>query len=328
MPGAEPVKGGNDVDRPNRAPMEPLELLWEAADTGAAEAPSAGAAGARSMGAAMAPSGEVRAGLPAALRAMYGGDLTIALRSDRPTVVANFVSTLDGVVAIDPSGRTGGGEISGFAEADRFVMALLRAVADAVIVGAGTVRPAPGHEWTPRGVHAASAPALEAWRGSLGLATSQPRIIVVSVSGRLDPAHRGLTRPDVPVTIVTTQAGAARLGAAPFSPDVRVRPVAGADRVEPEALLDAVRDEGARLALCEGGPHLIGGLLGAGLVDELFLTLAPQVAGRNDDLRRLGLVEGLALPAGAGRWAALRSVRRSGDLLFLRYRFRRPAQVS
>lgn len=77
----------------------------------------------------------------------------MVLRNDRPTVIANFVSTVDGVVAFDVIGSSGGGEISGFFAADRFVMGLLRAMADVVLVGAGTVRAAPTHEWTPRHVH-------------------------------------------------------------------------------------------------------------------------------------------------------------------------------
>jgi riboflavin biosynthesis pyrimidine reductase len=86
--------------------------------------------------------------------------------------------------------------------------------------------------------------------------------------------------------------------------------------------MEIVRAAGARLALCEGGPHLFGQLLQAHLIDELFLTLAPQVIGRDETARRLSLVEGVSFGArGEGRWASLASVRRAGDDLFLRYRF-------
>jgi len=51
--------------------------------------------------------------LPPALAKRYGSDMTIAMRSDRPTIVSNFVSTLDGVVAFDTEGRSGGREVSG-----------------------------------------------------------------------------------------------------------------------------------------------------------------------------------------------------------------------
>jgi riboflavin biosynthesis pyrimidine reductase len=86
-------------------------------------------------------------------------------------------------------------------------------------------------------------------------------------------------------------------------------------------LLEVIRGTGARLALCEGGPHLFGDILRAHLVDELFLTMAPQVIGRDATDHRLSLVEGASFGGGLGRWATLSSIRRAGDDLFLRYRF-------
>jgi 5-amino-6-(5-phosphoribosylamino)uracil reductase len=74
-----------------------------------------------------------------------------------------------------------------------------------------------------------------------------------------------------------------------------------------------------RLLLCEGGPTVFGSLLQEGLVDELFLTLAPQLAGRDEGSPRLALLEGAALWPDSPRWLGLRSVRRAGDHLFLRY---------
>jgi riboflavin biosynthesis pyrimidine reductase len=85
-------------------------------------------------------------------------------------------------------------------------------------------------------------------------------------------------------------------------------------------LLDVAGSLGARLVLCEGGPHLIGDLMGAGMVDVLFLTIAPQVAGRDDRAPRLGFVAGRAFPIAEAPWAGLVSVRRAADHLFLRYR--------
>jgi hypothetical protein len=73
------------------------------------------------------------------LRILYGGDLRFPAHGDRPYVIGNFVSTLDGVVSFEIPGKSGGGDISGFNEADRFTMGLLRASADAAIVGARTL---------------------------------------------------------------------------------------------------------------------------------------------------------------------------------------------
>jgi riboflavin biosynthesis pyrimidine reductase len=281
----------------------PLEQLWSAAEGPIPEVDARG--------------GE----LPAALAARYKGNLTIDLQPDRPTIVANFVSSLDGVVALGQSEPSaGGGEISGFSDADRYMMALLRCLADVVVVGAGTLRVGRHHVWTAAHVQPSLAGAFADWRAELGL-TPQPTTIVVTASGDLDAKHSGLNAPDVPVIVVTTQAGAARLAALPFSPNVRIEAVGKGSRVPAGALLEVIRGTGARLALCEGGPHLFGEILRARLVDELFLTLAPQVLGRDAADHRFGFVEGTSFGGGHDRWATLSSMRRAGDDLFLRYRF-------
>ena len=257
--------------------------------------------------------------LPAALRDRYDGQLTVALNPERPIVIANFVSTLDGVVALDADGRSGGGEISGFSEPDRFVMGMLRAMADIVLVGAGTVRAAPTHEWTPRHVHRGSAGLYATWRERMGIPSRQPTTMVATASGSLDPGHPGLSASDVPVIVATTSAGAQRVRDAGPAPNVRIDVAETSQPIAAARLVEMAASAGARLILCEGGPHLIGDLLKAHLLDELFLTVAPQVAGRDATAHRLALVEGAAFDVGTAPWAELRSVRRSGDLLFLRY---------
>ena len=245
------------------------------------------------------------------------------LHADRPTVIANFVSTLDGVVAFTTDETTGGGEVSGFFDPDRFVMGLLRTMADVVLVGAGTVRAAPTHEWTARRVHPTSSHLYFDWRERLGIAAPEPTTIVATAAGNLDPRHPGLSAPDVPVVIASTEAGARRLRALDLAPNARVE-VAGDGNGVPAARLVALAGSlGARLILCEGGPHLIGDLLAADLLDELFLTVAPQVAGRTPALERLGFAEGIAFDPADAPWAQLVSVRRAASHLFLRYRFDR-----
>ncbi|MGC8634707.1 MAG: RibD family protein [Candidatus Limnocylindrales bacterium] len=281
----------------------PLDVLLEAAE------PRMGAG----------PVSDVRGGMPpAALARRYGGPLAIPLHAGRPTVIVNFVESLDGVVALPDGPRGGGSSISGGAEADRFVMALLRALADAVVVGAGTVRAAPAHEWTPRGVAPAWATPCATWRAQLGLA-AQPTTVVVSAAGSLPAAHRGLSLQDVPVLVATTAAGARQLRPGGVSGGVRVEAVSAGDSVAPAELLGLLHRRGARLVLCEGGPHLLASLLGAGAVDELFLTLAPQLLGRSAGSERLGLVEGLAWDPAGAPWWQLRSIRRDDAHLFLRY---------
>jgi riboflavin biosynthesis pyrimidine reductase len=250
----------------------------------------------------------------------FPGHLIVNLLDERPTIVANFVTSLDGVVAMSRDGGGGGGDISGSSAADRYMMALLRALADVVVVGAGTVRVGQRHVWTASHLQPELAEAFSAWRSELWL-TPQPTTIVVTASGNVSANHAGLNAPDVPVILATTRAGADRLAALPFAPNVRIEVVGDGTQVPAGALLEVIRATGARLALCEGGPHLFGDLLRARLVDELFLTMAPQVAGRDATVDRLSLVEGTSFGQGRGRWANLASVRRAGDDLFLRYRF-------
>ena len=285
-----------------------LDCLWDRGRAGSARAARSARGGS----------------FPAALRDGYGGELRIPLHPDRPTVVANFVSTLDGVVAFDVDGSSGGGEVSGFFDPDRFVMGLLRAMADVVLVGAGTVRAAPTHEWTARMVHPASAALYAEWRTRMGIPTAQPTTIVATSSGALDPGHPGLSAPDVPVIVATTKAGARRVTSAAPASNVSVEVAGTGDRVTARSLLDIAGSIGARLVLCEGGPHLFGELLGAGLLDQLFLTIAPQVAGRDDAAPRLGFVAGTAFAVTDAPWTDLVSVRRAADHLFLRYRLDQP----
>src|SRR5664279_2395433 len=76
--------------------------------------------------------------LPPRLARLYG-ELRMPAGRARPHVFSNFVTTLDGVVSLNVKGHASGGDISGFSLQDRMVMGLLRAVADVVIVGAGTL---------------------------------------------------------------------------------------------------------------------------------------------------------------------------------------------
>jgi riboflavin biosynthesis pyrimidine reductase len=267
-----------------------------------------------------AEAGDVRGlPMPVELSQRYGGELVVPLRRDRPTIVANFVSTLDGVVAFDSDGASGGGEISGFHEPDRFVMGLLRALSDVVVVGAGTVRAAPDHIWTAGNVHPASAGAFHSWRSDIGLATPNPMTIVLTNRGEMPRDHPGLRDTAVPVTILTTAAGARNARRLAFGPNVVIRTPAVADSVQPSDVVAAAAEVCGRLILCEGGPHIFGQFLKARTIDELFLTLAPQLAGRAADRPRLGLIEGTAFAVADAPWAHLRSVHASSDHLFLRY---------
>lgn len=249
--------------------------------------------------------------LPPTLAQLYGGNLDLA----GELLYTNFVSSLDGVVAL-PEAPASGSLISGRSAADRFLLGLLRALADAVVVGAGTLRAEPGHLWTPVLVDPERADAYAALN-------IEPRLVVVTARGDLDPHVRALERGAL---VLTTDAGAAALeGRLPGASRLLSL---GPELPDGATILEAVRAEGHRRVLTEGGPRLLASFVAAGVVDELFLTLSPVLAGRRSGDGRLSLLEGVELLPEAGRWARLLSVRAHGAHLFLRYRFPPPESRS
>ncbi len=269
---------------------------------------------------------EPRETLPAALAALFDGGLVIPHgTARRPYLIANFVETIDGVVSFGLPGQEGGGAISGENEADHAVMGLLRAVADAVIFGAGSLRVEAGHIHTPAFIYPSLAAAYDELRAQLGKGEHPPLSVVVTASGQVDLAEAMFHQPGLRVVIATTPRGAQRLPPADLPAGTEVA-VVGADAsggVSPRALLELLgQGYGVRVALHEGGSHLFTAFLEAGCVDELFLTLAPQLAGRAADALRLALVEGKAYRLEDAPWATLLSVKRAGSHLLLRYRLR------
>jgi riboflavin biosynthesis pyrimidine reductase len=222
------------------------------------------------------------------------------------------VTSLDGVATLGDA-PSAGSVLSAKHPGDRFLMALLRACADAVLLGAGTLRSTPGHLWTPDHVYPALAGSFAALRHSLGRAT-EPRLVLLTASGNIEVSHIALKQG---ATILTTAAGARTLeGRVPETCDVR--PIGEGDHVEMPLVVEALRSDGHRVVLTEGGPHLMGDLIRAGLLDEAFLTISPVLAGRDKE-ERFGMVEGVELLPRAGVWTRLLSARRHGDHLFLRY---------
>jgi riboflavin biosynthesis pyrimidine reductase len=250
------------------------------------------------------PAGHV---LPAGLQRLYGGGLSIA----DDLVYANLIASLDGVAAFEAT-RGAGPTLRGGCDADRFVMGLLRAMAGAIVIGAGTLRTDRHHLWTPGYVAREFGPLYR------DLGHADPRLVVVTASGALDPEERAL---EAGALVITTDAGARRLGTR-LPATNRVQSL-GSGPLEARAILDAIRAEGSRRVLTEGGPRLLATFVGGGVLDELFLTLSPVLAGRDSGESRLGLIEGITLLPEAGRWARLRSLRRSGSHLFLRYSLKR-----
>ena len=185
---------------------------------------------------------------------------------------------------------------------DRALMQVLRAMADVVVVGAGTVR-AEGY-----GGLRVDADDVE-WRRSRGLA-DQPALAVVSGGLHLDPGDPVFAEAVRRPVLVTTDAAADARGAL-FASVATVLPC-GPDAVDLGAMLDAFASRGLTQVLCEGGPHLFGTFVEADVVDELCLSLSPLLvaghAGRiavsaHEHARAMRLVHALL----------------AGELLLLRY---------
>ncbi|MDM4718130.1 pyrimidine reductase family protein [Micromonospora sp. WMMA1363] len=190
----------------------------------------------------------------AALAVLYG-------RADRPRLRMNFVSSVDGAVAVD--GYSAG--LSG--EPDKRIFGLLRMLCDGLVVGAGTLR----HE----GYRAVRLDRpRRAWRREHGLA-EYPTLVVVSGSLDLNPTQAAFA--DAPVRpVVLTHADAT---VPPGLPEVADVVTCGDDRVDLAVGLGELRRRGLDQLLCEGGPRLFGALTAADLVDEVCLTVAPLLAG-------------------------------------------------
>jgi len=218
----------------------------------------------------------------------------------RPRVMLNMVSTVDGRATV--AGRSG--PLS--ARADRELFHALRAAVDAVLVGAGTVRT----ERYGRIVPDAQTRRLRCERGL----SEEPLACIVSGRLALGQDLPLLQEPAARVAILT--ASAASLQARAQVDYVR----SGRDgRLELSSALAELRKRFAvELILCEGGPHLCRQLLACGLVDELFLSLAPKLAGgepAGGEALRIVAGEELEPPLEL----ELLGVLRSHSALFLRY---------
>ena len=199
---------------------------------------------------------------------------------DRPYLVLNMVASADGRATL--AGVTE--QLS--SPADKAVFFALRASVDAVLAGTGTLHAEQYGRLVRR-------PERQAQRVALGL-EPEPLAIVLSRSGEIPPF--------------------------PLLDDPEARPVIfKGDDAEPRRALSQLRAEhDVRAVLCEGGPRLNAGLLAAGVVDELFLTISPLLAATPDPLT---IVEGAA---GEPIDLELVSVLESDGMLFLRYRLAQP----
>lgn len=218
-------------------------------------------------------------------------DLRLADRAPdgRPYLVLNMVSSIDGRTTV--GGHVG--ELTG--AVDQLVVYTLRTEADALLVGAGTVR-------AER--YGALFPDLE----------EQPLVVVVSA--RVDlPADLPLLGESGARVVIATPSPDRELGFETAASVDYLRLPGEGGRVDCAALCAALcADYGVRALVCEGGPSLNEALISYDVVDELFLSLSPLLVGGGERT----LVD--TAPAHDVRHAQLVSVATADDYLFLRYR--------
>jgi riboflavin biosynthesis pyrimidine reductase len=213
--------------------------------------------------------------------------------ADRPFVFLNMVTTADGRASLEGRTHTLG------SAADTLLLTELRTLADAVLIGTGTLR-AEGY------ARLVADPGRVARRRAAGRPET-PLAVLLSRSLSLPWDAGLLAAPDQPVLIYTESAAEPPELAAPVE-------LVRLPEATPAAALADLRRRGVRALLCEGGPTLNRALLGARAVDELFLTVAPLIAGNPEAPR---IVEGEKLDAPLT--LELTWVLRHDDELFLRY---------
>ncbi len=258
------------------------------------------------------------------LREAYDGELFFSDSSSRPLIVGNFVQTLDGIVSLKIPGKSGGAEISGRNEEDTFIMGLLRAYADAVMFGEDTFRNAPGHVWTAGCVYPTFEKEFHAFRKHIGKGSRHPLNVVVSGRGHVNLDEPLFKNEETHSLVLTTQQGVTQLhrrygGMLPAI--VHVLP--GEVAINPSDMVALLHAEyGVKLLLHEGGPTLFSSFLTQQLIDELFLTMAPQIVGRGRTGERPTFSGPLGLAPEEAIWGTLLSVKRAAKSghLFLRYR--------
>ncbi|GHO45016.1 RibD family protein [Ktedonospora formicarum] len=252
------------------------------------------------------------------------GEFRMPLESHPPYLIGNFVSTLDGVVSLDEAGHEGGGPISGFHPSDQALMGVLRAIADAIIVGSRTLHEEPTHKWTAEYIYPDLADTYQELRRSLGK-SERPLNVLVSTSGNLDLSLNLFQEGTIPVLIVTSTEGEKRLHKQTIPPSVQIKACTSeGGMISASNILHAVQEkQSGTLYLTEGGPGMLTTFLRDGSLDELFLTLAPQLAGHMPGDTRPSIAMGHHFAPDQPLWSDLLSVKRVESHLFLRYAFRK-----
>jgi riboflavin-specific deaminase-like protein len=214
-----------------------------------------------------------------------------------PHLRANFVSSLDGAVEIDGQSKA----LS--SDSDSRVFSMVRRLADVVLVGAGTIR---DEGYNPLRLSKAA----REWRTAAGLAEN-PTLAIVSSRLQLSPVNPVFQSAVRPIVVTHEASPADRREALAEVADLIV---VGETEVDLQAVVEELAAREMPQVLCEGGPHLLGSLTEADLVDELCLALAPLLAGPGSGRITAGV------PTTLTRQMKLRStLTATDDYLFFRH---------
>jgi 5-amino-6-(5-phosphoribosylamino)uracil reductase len=201
-------------------------------------------------------------------------------------------------------------------------MGLLRARADAVIVGANTLRAEPDHIWTAEFICPPDAQRFAKLRESEGRSVP-PLQIFVSHDGDIYADAKVFHTDGMKIIVATPSAGIAR--ARDLLRDFQnVQLIEnGETTVDLREVLAVLRKQyDIRSLLCEGGPNLYGSLMAGGLVDDEFLTVSPIVIGNSrDTAQRPNVVEGVAFVPSNTPKGHILGIRKVEEHLFLHTRF-------
>lgn len=266
--------------------------------------------------------------LPPVYRALYPGDWPMQSHPDRPYIYTNFAPSRDGRISFNEPDATDASFVTKADPHDRWLMALLRVRAHAILVGDNTVRLEPGHIWTPEFIYPPEAEAFNDLRRVEGY-DPIPKLVILSFDGNLDFSEERFQNPDLHIILATTEKGAARAAAVDLagqcSASVDVLTL-GADSVDLHVMARLLHSEyGVRHLLCEGGARVFANLLDAGLVDEEFLTYCPTFVGRSPEKFRPSYTEGVAWTPDNAPYSQPVSIHKAGDYIFLRTRCLYPA---
>lgn len=210
----------------------------------------------------------------------YGRMMFPVAPVDRPWIYSNFVQSLDGIVSL--RGKQGTGGAISQSEDDRWLMDVLRANADAVLLGINTLIE---ETYYMAGGKPGRGPVFRIKEAELlklreKLGRGRQKNVFVTTSARIQLAdYRAFDGELVDAYVITTRAGADLLRSQKH-PSVTIIEAGDWPRIDLDLAIKKLhRESGVRYLLCEGGPTLYGHMARAGLIDEKFVTVAPVEVG-------------------------------------------------